>query len=210
MATARRRVSLETGSPQRARRGPARKGTRGRLRRKARSSRTLRKGRAGRVPPGLPPVTPLASRPGRVTAAEGGLRVPALRAAAPGPVRFGRSALRPTRHDPCPSRRQPRGGGPPPPGPAARPALRPNGIAADTARGCRERAAYGSPASASRPREQLKARHAGCVERQPARRAFLQRWRPRRGVASTVSAAARVRSLPPGRATTTGTDESSG
>ena len=39
------------------------------------------------------------------------------------------------------------------------------------------RAAYGSSASASRPREQLKARHAGCVERQPTRRAHLQRWR---------------------------------
>jgi len=46
-----------------------------------------------------------------------------------------------------------------------------------TARGCRERAAYGSAASASRPREQLKARHEGRVEKQPSRRAHLQRWR---------------------------------
>ncbi len=63
-----------------------------------------------------------------------------------------------------------------------------------TARGCRERAAYGSSASASRPRERLKARHAGCeagrtkplrvpcsglsAPAQPPRRASLQRWRP--------------------------------
>ena len=35
-----------------------------------------REGRAGRVPPGLPPVTPLASRPDRVTVVE----IPALEA----------------------------------------------------------------------------------------------------------------------------------
>jgi hypothetical protein len=84
------------------------------------------------------------------------------------------------------------GAGLPPPGPAL-PALRPNRVGAVTARGCRERAAYGSAASASRPREQLKARHAGCepghtkplrvhcsglgAPAQPPRRASLQRWR---------------------------------
>jgi len=71
---------------------------------------------------------------------------------------------------------QRRGGGPPASGArTARPAV--EQVATVTARGCRERTAYGSAASASRPREQLKARHAVCVERQPSRPACLQRWR---------------------------------
>ena len=96
------------------------------------------------------------------------------------------------RHQPCPSRRQPRGGGPSASG---------AGVAGPAAqqswgrhrRGCRERTAYGSSASASRPRVQLKARHAGCeaghakplrvycsglgAPAQPPRRASLQRRR---------------------------------
>ena len=81
------------------------------------------------------------------------------------------------RHQPCPSRPQPRGGGPPSSGAGvAGPAV--EQVATGTARGCRERAAYGSSASASRPRVQLKARHAGCAAEQPARRARLQRRRP--------------------------------
>ncbi len=141
-----------------------------------------RAGRSARVAPGgsLPASRP--SRPshpvsGRVTAAEGGLRVPALRAAAPGPGRFGRSALRPPGTSYVPRGVSREGAGLPPPGPAARPALRPNRVGAVTARGCRERTAYGSSASASRPREQLKARHEGRVEGQPSRRAHLQRQR---------------------------------
>ena len=85
---------------------------------------------------------------------------------------------------------QRRGGGPPASGArTARPAV--EQVATVTARGCRERTAYGSSASASRPREQLKARHAGCeaghakplrvhcsglgAPAQPPRRASLQR-----------------------------------
>lgn len=109
------------------------------------------------------------------------------------------------------------GAGLPPPGPAARPALRPNRVGAVTARGCRERTAYGSSASASRPREQLKARHAGCeaghakplrvhcsglgAPAQPPRRASLQRRRlaARRSMPWQCGCSAALRSSRAGR-----------
>ena len=120
------------------------------------------------------------------------------------------------RHQPCPSRRQPRGGGPPASGArTARPAV--EQVATDTARGCRERAAYGSSASASRPRVQLKARHAGCevghakplrvhcsglgAPAQPPRRASLQRRRlpARRSMPWQCGRSAALRSSRAGR-----------
>jgi len=111
---------------------------------------------------------------------------------------------------------QRRGGGPPASGArTARPAV--EQVATGTARGCRERAAYGSAASASRPREQLKARHAGCeagrakplrvpcsglgAPTQPPRRASLQRWRrpARRSMPWQCGRSAALRSSRAGR-----------